>query len=80
MAGSPVARSVVATNRSLPLPQLKFFGGHASLAEVQAFTDYLEPLRQCEWVVYAHLARLPGPTSVGSCASFAYKGPLHYFS
>src|SRR6202162_5515973 len=33
--------------------QLKFFGDHAGLAEAQAFTAYLAPLRKTEWVVYA---------------------------
>jgi Putative transposase/Transposase zinc-binding domain len=33
--------------------RLKFFGDHAALADAQAFTAYLAPLRQAEWVVYA---------------------------
>jgi len=33
--------------------QLRFFGEHATLAEPAAFTAWLAPLRQCEWVVYA---------------------------
>ena len=33
--------------------KLRFFGEHASLAEAKAFDDWLKPLRQCEWVVYA---------------------------
>ena len=33
--------------------QLTFFGDHAPLAEAQAFTAYLAPLHQAEWVVYA---------------------------
>jgi hypothetical protein len=33
--------------------QLKFFGDHAGLSDAQAFTAYLAPLRQAEWVVYA---------------------------
>jgi hypothetical protein len=33
--------------------RLKFFGDHAALAEAQAFTAYLAPLRRTEWVVYA---------------------------
>ncbi|MFX6930200.1 transposase, partial [Acinetobacter baumannii] len=32
---------------------LKFFGGHAALADPQAFAAYLAPLRRAEWVVYA---------------------------
>jgi hypothetical protein len=32
---------------------LQFFGEHQSLAETKAFADWLRPLRQCEWVVYA---------------------------
>ena len=33
--------------------QLKFFGEHAQLCDPAHFTDWLAPLRQCEWVVYA---------------------------
>ena len=33
--------------------RLQFFGDHAHLAERRAFTAYLEPLRQYEWVVYS---------------------------
>jgi Putative transposase/Transposase zinc-binding domain len=33
--------------------QLKFFGEHMDLADADAFADWLMPLRQCEWVVYA---------------------------
>jgi hypothetical protein len=32
---------------------LKFFGGHAALADAQAFAAYLAPLRRAEWLVYA---------------------------
>ena len=32
---------------------LKFFGGHAALADPQAFAARLAPLRRTEWVVYA---------------------------
>jgi hypothetical protein len=32
---------------------LTFFGAHAALADGQAFTAYLAPLRKTEWVVYA---------------------------
>jgi hypothetical protein len=33
--------------------QLKFFGEHADLSDPDAFADWLMPLRECEWVVYA---------------------------
>jgi hypothetical protein len=33
--------------------QLQFFGEHVDLADAVAFADWLAPLRQCEWVVYA---------------------------
>jgi len=32
---------------------LRFFGEHAALADPAAFAQWLKPLRQCEWVVYA---------------------------
>ena len=32
---------------------LQFFGQHQDLAEAKDFADYLAPLRQIEWVVYA---------------------------
>ena len=33
--------------------RLQFFGEHAPPADTQAFTQWLAPLHQCEWVVYA---------------------------
>ena len=33
--------------------KLQFFGEHQGLAEANPFADWLQPLRQCEWVVYA---------------------------
>ncbi len=33
--------------------QLQFFGNHLPLADIQAFTAYLAPLRKAEWVVYS---------------------------
>jgi hypothetical protein len=33
--------------------RLNFFGAHAALADPQAFTNYLGPVRKVEWVVYA---------------------------
>ncbi len=33
--------------------KLQFFGEHRVLAEEKMFTNWLQPLRQCEWVVYA---------------------------
>ena len=33
--------------------KLQFFGEHQSLNEAKTFADWLKPLRQCEWVVYA---------------------------
>ena len=33
--------------------RLQFFGEHAALADASAFAQWLAPLRQCEWVVYA---------------------------
>jgi hypothetical protein len=32
---------------------LKFFGEHIDLADADTFADWLAPMRQCEWVVYA---------------------------
>jgi hypothetical protein len=33
--------------------KLVFFGGHAGLANAEAFAAFLSPLKKCEWVVYA---------------------------
>ena len=33
--------------------KLQFFGEHQRLAEAKTFANWLKPLRQCEWVVYA---------------------------
>jgi len=43
--------------------RLNFFGDHAALADTQAFTDFLAPLRKAEWVVYAKRP-LGGPEAV----------------
>ena len=42
---------------------LQFFGEHAALAKTNTFTDWLKPLRQCEWVVYAKRP-FAGPAAV----------------
>jgi hypothetical protein len=43
--------------------KLQFFGEHQALAEAKAFTDWLKPLRQCEWVVYVKRP-FAGPAAV----------------
>jgi len=43
--------------------QLRFFGEHADLADPDAFAQWLAPLRQCEWVVYAKRP-FAGPAAV----------------
>jgi len=43
--------------------QLRFFGEHADLADPATFADWLAPLRQCEWVVYAKRP-FAGPAAV----------------
>ncbi len=43
--------------------RLKFFGDHARLAKRDAFTAYLAPLRQSEWVVYSKCP-FAGPEAV----------------
>jgi Putative transposase/Transposase zinc-binding domain len=43
--------------------RLRFFGEHAALADVGAFAQWLAPLRQCEWVVYAKRP-FAGPAAV----------------
>jgi hypothetical protein len=43
--------------------QLHFFGEHADLADSATFADWLAPLRQCEWVVYAKRP-FAGPAAV----------------
>jgi hypothetical protein len=43
--------------------QLRFFGEHAALADPGAFAQWLAPLRQCEWVVYAKRP-FAGPAAV----------------
>ncbi len=43
--------------------QLQFFGEHQALAKTEAFNQWLKPLRQCEWVVYAKRP-FAGPAAV----------------
>lgn len=43
--------------------QLYFYGEYAALADTAAFADWLAPMRQCEWVVYAKRP-FAGPAAV----------------
>jgi len=43
--------------------KLQFFGDHQALAEQKNFTEWLKPMRQCEWVVYAKRP-FAGPAAV----------------
>jgi rubrerythrin len=43
--------------------QLQFFGDYVALKDAAAFADWLAPLRQCEWVVYAKRP-FAGPAAV----------------
>jgi hypothetical protein len=47
---------------------LQFFAEHQALAKPEAFTQWLKPLRQCEWVVYAKRP-FAGPSAVLSYLS-----------
>jgi hypothetical protein len=49
--------------RSHRMGQLQFFGDYASLSDATAFADWIEPLRKCEWVVYAKRP-FAGPAAV----------------
>src|SRR6202045_3399331 len=43
--------------------RLQFFGEYATLADARAFAQWLAPLRECEWVVYAKRP-FAGPAAV----------------
>ena len=43
--------------------KLQFFGEHVALADARAFTQWLAPMRKCEWVVYAKRP-FAGPSAV----------------
>jgi hypothetical protein len=43
--------------------KLQFFGDHRSLAETKTFVDWLKPMRQIDWVVYAKRP-FAGPAAV----------------
>jgi hypothetical protein len=43
--------------------KLQFFDDHQRLADAKTFDDWLKPLRQCEWVVYAKRP-FSGPAAV----------------
>ena len=45
------------------LGQLQFFGDYVPLHDATAFADWVAPLRQCEWVVYAKRP-FAGPAAV----------------
>ena len=46
--------------------RLQFFGEHAALTDARIFAEWLAPLRECEWVVYAKRA------FAGPAAALAY--------
>jgi hypothetical protein len=46
-------RFLEALGEAHALGKLRFFGDRAGLADLKAFAQWLSPLRQCEWVVYA---------------------------
>jgi hypothetical protein len=46
-------RFLEALEQAHRMGQLQFFGDSAGLADAQAFAQWLAPMRQCEWVVYA---------------------------
>lgn len=45
------------------LGQLQFFGDYVPLSDAMAFAEWVAPLRQCEWVVYAKRP-FAGPAAV----------------
>ena len=49
--------------QAYPSGQLQFFGQHEALADATTFGEWLKPLRQCEWVVYAKRP-FAGPAAV----------------
>ncbi len=49
--------------RSHRMGQLQFFGDHVSLSDATVFADWIAPLRQCEWIVYAKRP-FAGPAAV----------------
>jgi hypothetical protein len=55
---------------------LRFFGEHAGLTDPDAFAQWLTPLRQCEWVVYAKRP-FAGPAAVAIHSSEAPTGTGH---
>jgi hypothetical protein len=40
-------------NKAFQAGELKFFGEHQSLADEATFVNWLKPMKQIEWVVYA---------------------------
>ena len=40
-------------NQAFQTGELKFFGEHRNLADATAFADWLKPMKQIDWVVYA---------------------------
>ena len=56
-------RFLEALNQAHRAGQLLFFGEFAPLTDAMAFADWLQPLRECEWVVYAKRP-FAGPAAV----------------
>jgi hypothetical protein len=50
--------------------KLQFFGVHAGLADVRAFSQRLAPMHRCEWVVYGTTASCPTAAARAVCPWF----------
>ena len=63
VAGCSAGASSKNSSSCIEAGKLQFFGEHAALADAQAFKQWLAPMRQCEWVVYAKRP-FAGPSAV----------------
>jgi len=54
--------------------QLHFFGEYSGVADPASFAQWLAPLRNCEWVVYAKRP-FAGPEAVLACLSRTARQP-----
>jgi hypothetical protein len=56
--------------------QLQFFGKQIPLASATAFTEWLVPLRQCEWVVYAKRPFAGPAAALAHLSRYTHRGEI----
>src|SRR3989475_8885898 len=58
--------------------RLQFFGEYAALADARAFAEWLAPLRECEWIVYAKRPFAGPPAVLAYLSRYTHRVAISY--